>query len=253
MLGDRQDLHFKEEIAWVVTFLEVSLGHYEAAVRCAGEFAIPMVESDVVEPLLVFDFFPDLIEALVSIGDLDRAALLTDALEERGRATSRPWALATGGRCRGLVEGAAGHLDEAVAALEQALREHERVPMPLERARTLLVYGVVLRRSRRRRAARNSMDAALRIFEHLGARLWVQRTHAELARIGGRASRDELTPTEAQVAALAAAGETNREIAQVLFMSVKTVEANLSRVYRKLDISSRRQLGARLNEPERQT
>ena len=91
-----------------------------------------------------------------------------------------------------------------------------------------------------------SLEEALAVFEKLGAPLWAERARAELARIGGRASGDELTPTEAQVAARAAAGETNREIAEALFMSVKTVEANLSRVYRKLDVSSRRQLRPKL-------
>ena len=119
-----------------------------------------------------------------------------------------------------------------------------------ERGRAARPRASIQRRAKQRRAARESLSQALAIFEELGARLWAERARTELARIGGRASGDELTPTEAQVAARAAAGETNREIADALFMSVKTVEANLSRVYRKLDVSSRRQLGGKL---ERQT
>ena len=77
-----------------------------------------------------------------------------------------------------------------------------------------------------------------------------QRCTGELARIGGRPGYDELTTTEREVAARAAYGQTNREIARALFMSVKTVEANLSRVYRKLDVSSRRELGPELASGE---
>jgi DNA-binding CsgD family transcriptional regulator len=149
-------------------------------------------------------------------------------------------------RSHALIEAAYGRFDEALAAAESGLRVHERLPDPFERARTLLVRGVVQRRARQRRAARESLSQALAVFDKLGAPLWSARTRAEIARIGGRAAGNELTPTEAQVAARAAAGETNREIADSLFMSVKTVETNLSRVYRKLDVSSRRQLGPKL-------
>lgn len=248
-LADRTEaLHTRGAVAWVMTFLEVSLGRHDHAVECAAPFAARMVDSAVAEPLVAFVFLPDLIEALVATGDLGQAAFFTDALERRGQATRRPWALATGGRCRGLVHAATGRSEAAAVALEHALRAHELLPMPFERARTLLVHGAVLRRAKRRRAARGSLEAAHAVFERLGAPLWAARSQAELARIGGRASTETLTPTEAQVAARAAAGETNREIAAALFMSVKTVEANLSRVYRKLDISSRRQLDESLKQ-----
>ncbi len=248
LLEEREVLHGRGAAAWPLVFLELSLGRPEAAIAHAAPFVRPLVECGVVEPLYIFAFMPDLIEALVATGDLEQAAVLTDELERRGRATDRAWALAAAGRSRGLLEAAHGRLDEALAQLERALEEHKRVVVPFERARTLLVNGVVQRRVKQRRAARASLLQALTSFDELGAPLWADRARAELTRIGGRASGDELTPTEAQVAARAAAGETNREIAQALFMSVKTVESNLSRVYRKLDISSRRQLNESLKQ-----
>jgi DNA-binding CsgD family transcriptional regulator len=121
--------------------------------------------------------------------------------------------------------------------------------MPFERARTLLVKGRIERRARRRGRAKESFEEALEIFEHLGARLWANRARAELERIGlRRTSGADLTEGERRVAELAAQGLTNREVAAALFMSPKTVEANLSRAYRKLGISSRAELGAHMAE-----
>jgi DNA-binding NarL/FixJ family response regulator len=121
--------------------------------------------------------------------------------------------------------------------------------MPLELARTLLVRGVLERRVRRRGLAKQSFERALEIFERVGARLWADRTRQELARLGlRRSSPGELTANERRVAELAAQGMTNRQVAAELFLSPKTVEANLSRVYRKLGIRSRAELGARVAE-----
>jgi len=248
-LTDRtEDIHAASASAWVLVFLDLSLGNPQAVVDRVRPLAPRLVECSVVEPKPTLPWAPDLIEALVALGELDEASFYAEALERRGRATGRTWALALAARSRALVEAARSSFDEALAAAGEALRQHEHLPIPFERARTLLVQGVVLRRAKQRRAARRSLSEALGVFEELGAPLWVERARAELARIGGRSSGDELTPTEAQVAARAAAGETNREVAEALFMSVKTVEANLSRVYRKLDISSRRQLGRSLDE-----
>lgn len=119
--------------------------------------------------------------------------------------------------------------------------------MPFERGRTLLVKRRIERRAKRKAAARASLEWALAIFEELPAPLWAALTRDELRRLGLRpAARDELTETERRVAELAASGLTNREVAAQLHMSPKTVEANLARVYRKLGIRSRAELGARL-------
>jgi len=127
--------------------------------------------------------------------------------------------------------------------------------MPFELGRTLLVMGQVQRRAKHKRAAREHLDRALEIFESLPAPPWADRARAELSRLGLRPPAPlALTATEERVAALAAAGHTNREVAQALFVSPKTVEANLARIYRKLGISSRAELGvavARAQPPHR--
>jgi DNA-binding CsgD family transcriptional regulator len=191
----------------------------------------------------VLRLVPDAVEALLAAGRPQAARPLVEALEANGRRLGRPWALATGARARGLLEAASGDLARAQTALEGALREHKGLPQPFELARTLLAMGVVRRRGKRKREARDSLGQALAVFQQLGAALWVGRARAELSRIGGRApSPAHLTPTEERVAELVAEGQTNREIAGSLFLSVKTVEANLTHIYRKVGVTSRRQL-----------
>jgi DNA-binding CsgD family transcriptional regulator len=186
----------------------------------------------------------DAIEALVATGDVERAKRLAEALHAWGRRFERPWALATSGRCRALLAAAAGDLDGAVTAAVEALVAHERLPFPFEEARTLLVLGQLQRRRGERRDARATLERAAAIFERIGARRWLEKANSEIARIGVRRAPTELTESEQRVAELAAAGLTNPEIAARLFMSRRTVEANLARAYRKLDIRSRAELGA---------
>jgi DNA-binding CsgD family transcriptional regulator len=120
--------------------------------------------------------------------------------------------------------------------------------MPFERARTLLVCGIVERRARRRAAARASLEEASGEFERLGARVWAERARAEITRLGGRGetATNGLTVTERRVAELAASGRSNKEIAAALFVTVHTVEVHLSRVYAKVGVRSRAQLSNRL-------
>ena len=141
-----------------------------------------------------------------------------------------------------------GDLDGARAAIEAALAAHARLYEPFELARTYLVQGTIERRARQKAAARTALGQAEVIFAGLGARLWLERVERELARTGLTRSLDrELTPTELRVAELAAAGAQNKQIAGALFVSVKTVEANLSRVYAKLGIRSRAELASQLS------
>jgi DNA-binding CsgD family transcriptional regulator len=239
-------------IAAALTLLELSLGNPAAGWAACEAITVGLEEDGIRDPSMPF-FLPDALQALIVLGQLDRAEALLDAFEGRGRELDRPWVLATGGRCRGLLFAARGDLAGATAALEQALREHQRLEMPFELARTLLVKGVVERRARRRAQARQALEQAFEIFERVGAPLWAERTREEIARLGlHRAGRGELTAGERRVAELAARGLTNREVAAELFVSPKTVDANLSRVYRKLGISSRAELGARMGE-KRQT
>ncbi len=197
-------------------------------------------------------FLPDEVEALVALGRLDEAGALLEPFERRATAVDRGWALATGARCRGLLEAARGDLVMARQALERAVQVHERLPYPFELGRTLLVKGRIHRRSKQKRLARECLAAANGIFERLGAALWADKARAELMRIGLRPpAPDDLTPTEQRVAELAAVGRTNREVARAVFLSPKTVEHVLARVYGKLGIRSRAELGARMAERRR--
>lgn len=226
-------------------FLELSLGD-PAAAMAHFERGLVLERSAGYDPC-VLRLVPDAVEAMLAIGRLEDARPLVEALEDNGKRLDRPWALATGARCRGLLEAASGDLTKAEAALEHALAEHERLPQPFELARTLVAMGIVLRRSKRKRRAREALGRALGIFEELGASLWVERARLELGRIGGRApSPFDLTPTEEGIAGLVAQGYTNREVAESMFLSVKTVESNLTRVYRKLGVNSRRELARRI-------
>ena len=127
-------------------------------------------------------------------------------------------------------------------AFEGALAQHDRIPEPFERGRTLLARGEALRRFRRRGRAREALAAAVAIFETLGAGPWLERARAELARTGHREAGASFTATERQVAELVAAGRTNREVAETLFMSPHTVEAHLTRIYRSLGVRGRTEL-----------
>lgn len=188
------------------------------------------------------------VEALVAAGQLERGESVADRLEEHARAMPVPSAIAAAARCRALISAQEGELQPARAAIADALSAHARLHEPFELARTHLVQGTIERRARQKAAARTALEQAEAIFARLGARLWLERAQRELARTGLTRSLDrELTPTELRVAALAAAGAQNKEIAGALFVSVKTVEANLSRIYAKLGIRSRVELAARLS------
>ena len=193
-------------------------------------------------------FASDLIEARIAAGRIADARSEAEALLARGRELDRPRALAIGLRGLGLAAAAEGKLDEALAALVEAAAEHTRLPVPFERARTLLALGSVQRRLLQRSDARETLRQAFAVFEELGAAHWAKQASAELGRVGGRAPGDLLTTTERRVAELAATGSSNKEIAAGLVVTVKTVEATLSRVYRKLGVRSRAGLGGALAE-----
>ncbi len=244
-----EDVVFCMQNLHVLGFVELSLGNYEAAQALLGE-ATDLMRSRWNREFGDCHVVPDQIEALVALGDLARAEDLSEWMDEVARATQRPWTTATGARSQALVQAARNDLDGADAALERALAAHERLPMPLELGRTLLTRGIVQRRMKRRAVARETLEQALVLFEGRGATLWAERARSEIARIGVRsAAQVDLTPVEQRIAALVAQGYTNGEIAASLSLSRKTVEANLSRSYRKMGVRSRAQLVARLSEP----
>ncbi|MDR9373156.1 helix-turn-helix transcriptional regulator, partial [Conexibacter sp. JD483] len=188
----------------------------------------------------------DAVEALVGCGRLAEARRIATVLERRGAGRERRWPRGIALRARGLLLEAAGELAAAEDSLQAALDAHAPLPLPQERARGLLLLGRVQRR-RRRAAARDSLERALALFEEQGAPLWAQQARTELERLGpATRAPDELTDAERRVVELAVTGMTNREVAAALFLSPKTVEAHLARVYRKLGIRSRAELGSRL-------
>jgi DNA-binding CsgD family transcriptional regulator len=201
----------------------------------------------------VDNVWPDSIEALVGLGELDRARTYVEHYELQAERSTSRWALAIASRCRGLLASAEGDLDGARAAFDRALAEHDRMEGEFERGRTLLAFGVVQRRAKQKRAARGSLERAVEIFTQHGALPWLDRANEELERISGRRpGSSALTTTEERVAELAAQGLANKEIAAAIYMSVHTVEGHLTRIYRKLDIRSRAALAARLGSSQEQ-
>jgi DNA-binding CsgD family transcriptional regulator len=168
-----------------------------------------------------------------------------DRLEAEARAVDRRWALAAVARCRGFLAPPA-EIDEHFAAAFAA--ERDAGWSRFQGARTQLLYGERLRRARRRLDARTQLRAAIETFDELGAAQWSDRARAELLATGETIPRrdptapEKLTPQELQIALQVAEGRSNREAAEALFLSPKTVEFHLTRVYRKLDVNSRAEL-----------
>jgi DNA-binding CsgD family transcriptional regulator len=231
--------------SWALAILALSQDDPIAADTALAPLAAPF-EDHIPEPIIAF-LVPDEIEALIGLGRLDRAASLTEAFEEAAGRLQRPWALMRAARCRALLLAASGDGEGAAAKAGEAIGRCAGLELTIESARTFLVAGQIERRRRRKAMAADHLRRAQEAFEEMGAVLWAERASIELARVGLRRSAPpQLTPSEQRVAELAAAGRTNREVAAQLFMSPKTVEANLARIYRKLGLHSRAELGAQL-------
>lgn len=237
---------------WPVTllgFLELSLGHYEAAIATLTPLLGRLQALPDSTEIISASYLPDAVEAFVQLGRLADASPLVETLERNGRRLDRPWLKAVGARCRAMLLAAQGNIDAAGQAVERALVAHERLPMPFERARTQLLAGQLLRRQRQKDRAATTLREALKTFEDLDTPLWTDRARAELARADvGTRRMSSLSPSEQRVAELAASGMTNRDVATALFISPKTVESNLARIYRKLDIHSRAELGRHMSD-----
>ncbi|HET9682315.1 MAG TPA: AAA family ATPase [Candidatus Limnocylindrales bacterium] len=227
----------------VLGFLELSAGRFSAAVDAFEQ------ERAVRRRLIAFETprrgDTGLVEALAADGRLGQASAALQAMEADARPYAWHWLRADLARANAVLLAAAGDLGAAEAALLGALAEHDAAGAPFDRGRTVLILGQVRRRLRERAAARDAFEEARITFEGLGAEGWAARARAELARTGlRRGSGPGLTEGERRVAELVASGMTNREVGAALFMSPKTVDANLGRVYAKLGIRSRAQLGA---------
>jgi DNA-binding CsgD family transcriptional regulator len=196
----------------------------------------------------VFPVAPDLVEALVELGDVDEAAVVVGRLTELAEGQDHPWGQTTAKRCDAILRLASEAYDEqAAAALAQAAADFGRLGLRFDRARSLLALGRAQRRFRKWRAAREALEQAVAAFDELGSPGWAEPARSELARVGARRPqpKGELTPAERRVAELAAKGLSNKGIAQALFVTVNTVERHLSHAYAKLEVRSRTQLAAR--------
>jgi DNA-binding CsgD family transcriptional regulator len=195
----------------------------------------------------------DLVEAAVRAGRAEVGTAVLDgdqgALTRLAGLTGRPWALALVARCRALLAGPDASAEDH---FREAMHWHATATRPFERARTELLYGEWLRRARRPRYAREHLRAALDTFGPTGAAPWAQRAANELRAAGGTVSqpadgamnqrRDQLTPRETQIARMVGDGATNREIAGQLFLSPRTVDYHLHKIFAKLGIRSRIEL-----------
>jgi DNA-binding CsgD family transcriptional regulator len=193
----------------------------------------------------------DLAETLARVEEEELCTRILDWLDERARATGLAYPQAAACRARAIL---ATNPEDAQRLFAASLAALDKVgPVPFEQARTLLCSGEAMRRNHRPTDARVPLRRALAIFDGLGARPWAARARAELAASGVKDQRrlravagprnlEELSPQELQVARIAARGQNNNEVAAALFVSRKTVEAHLTRVYRKLGIRSRTEL-----------
>lgn len=236
---------------WIVTarcLAELSVdnmvGVWRAAERVTGYW-----EANPIRGPVGMWFLPDVLEALIALGELDRATTFLGPFQASAERLDRVWGLATSERCCGLLLAARGDLSRAVDHFQKALTYHAQLDMPFAFGRTLLCLGRVYRRRKLRRDAREALSRALEIFERIGTPLWAAKTRAELDRTHIREAPLGLTPSEQTVAELAASGLTNKQIAKQLFISPRTVESNLARIYAKLRIGSRAELGARMATP----
>lgn len=226
--------------------LELSLHHASEAVEHLLQAVA--IESRAGYDPAVLRILPDAVEALIEAGRRAEAESHLQRLEAQGAKPSCAWTQAAAIRGRALMDAADGDLARAAAGIELSSSMFERLGDPLEHGRSLLALGTLQRRQKKKRAARETLDRACSVFEALGAQAWARATRAELGRIGGRAaSPHELTPTEARIAELVAGGLTNREVAASMFLSQKTIETNLTRIYEKLAVESRRELARKLH------
>jgi DNA-binding NarL/FixJ family response regulator len=225
--------------------LELSLGNAAAAYdHLAPCIALDVPGQD--EPAMLRPTVPLAVEAMIGVGRLAEAAALLDPYEELARQGDRTISIADSLHCRALLLAARQDLDAALVAAEEAVRLFESLALPFETARALLALGEIRRRARQKAAARDVIGRSLAVFEHLGAARWADRARSELARTDSRRTPGaELTETEMRIVELVGRGQTNREIADSLFMSHHTVEAHLTRIYRTLGVQSRTELAGR--------
>ena len=241
-IADRQQDTTALKTRWALGHLELSRSDTAAAWRALEGLPEALESAGIHEPGWQ-PILPDVVEALVSLGRLDDAESVLRQLEQQAAALRHKWAKPAALRCRALLLLAREQSDEAAVAAEQAAAAFAELGFPLDRARALLAAGAARRRAGQRTRAADALKSAIGILDELGAPHWREQAENELRRASPRPRRDrELTEAERRVAALVAEGHTNREVAAQLFTTIRTVEAHLTRIYRKLGIRSRTQL-----------
>ncbi len=235
-------------MSWsTLAFVEFAGGDYPAADAAVVRMRA-LTEPRGLKEVLLDRSEPFHVEALCALGELDRAGEVLARLEWRDRTLPRPWTSTALPRARAQLLAAQGEVEAAMVAIDE-LDLELALQLPFDLAWTQLVRGQLLRRVKQKQAAAEILREALSTFQRLGAADWSARARDELARVGLRhRSGNELTKSEQRIAVLAASGLTNREVAAAAFLSTKTVEAHLGRVYRKLGIRSRAELGALMGE-----
>jgi ATP/maltotriose-dependent transcriptional regulator MalT len=240
----------------MLTYLRTSLGLVELGAGRPAE-AIPhleaarqwMLDAEQVDPGIL-SWGSDLVEAYALAGRLDTARERLEEFRAVAVGSQRPWMLARLARLDAQLAGD----DDYERLFLDALDRFNRTDAPFDQARAQLAFGQRLRRDRRRVDARVQLEAARAVFERLGARPWIEQVQRELVasgatvRRGEHADRDALTPQELQIAQLVAGGASNKEAAGAMFLSPKTIETHLSRVYRKLGVTSRTQLSVLMRD-----
>ena len=232
---DKMGLH-------ALSILDLGLGRYQSAL----DHALTVFRDD--PPSTGNLVLPVIVEAGVRTGEREAAAAALTRMTERAHAAATPWALGLLARCEALMCAD----EQAEAGYRESVSRLSRVPVDLDLAHSRLLFGEWLRRGKRRAESRAQLRAAHQVFESCGAVPFAERARTELLATGAQVRKralpagTELTAQERHVAVLAASGHTNAEIAERLFITVSTVEFHLNKVFRKLAISSRRQIAVRI-------
>jgi DNA-binding NarL/FixJ family response regulator len=230
-------------------FVETSARNWQAALAPLRELAQIFASTKMVdlEQLL----WPvDYADAALQVGALDEVETAVSLLRRQG-AAGRPEATVAADRCQALLTAARGDTDNALTVLRH-LVDQTGSECPFEAARTRLALGQVYRRAGYKGLANEALNAAAEAFDESGIPRWAERARDEAGRVGLQPTTSMLTATERRVAELVASGRSNQAAAAELFMSVKTVEANLTRIYRKLSVRSRTELANHLNALDHQ-
>jgi DNA-binding CsgD family transcriptional regulator len=237
-------LHPPQHLA-ILGLVDLWSGDASAAAESLAKADLQAAALDWGEPSIRW-WSADYVEVLLELGRMDDAVRVLDVWEADATRLGREWVLAQVTRCRGLVAAAHGNVEQALVLLEQAVGEHDAVGDPFGRARALLALGLVRRRCRQKRPARETIEAAVEGFETVGAAGWASKARGELGRVGGRTREEGLTAAERRVAELVASGRTNREVAAALFLGERTVASHLTHIYAKLGVRSRTELARKV-------